>query len=215
MVATPLASLAFLQALATHTQSVPPRGSRNSLGNRFTSSSSSSSFFFFFFFSCRGSAPSLLPLSFLLLFVAWLSLSPSPLPFGRPMPPPVRTLGFYLFSLIIAGGHVATLYALTLTFPLAESLATHASAVYVHDIRALVQGSGPVSLPSDPSFFFFFPLFLRCLPPSSLLFSRLFSPGTPICEHIITDATKAERERGTAVFERVTWVGEAETHTRF
>lgn len=155
MVATPLASRVSRKL----TRECAPRGSRNSLGNRFTS----------FFASLHLSSSTLLALSFFLLSSPLTSPPCNP-PYA---PSGVRTLGFYLFSLITAGGHVGTFHS-------------HSRGCSLRTYTGYGPPRGlPDSLPS-PSLFSTQRRSLCSSPPPHCL--PRCSTGTPICEHIITDA---------------------------
>lgn len=115
----------LLASLESSQESVPPRGSRNSLGNRFTS----------FFASLHLSSSYLLALSFFLLSSPLTSPPCNP-PYA---PSGVRTLGFYLFSLITAGGHVGTFHS-----------HSRGCSLYVHGVRSTSRSTG-LSLPRASS----------------------------------------------------------------
>lgn len=155
MVATPLASRVSRKL----TRECAPRGSRNSLGNRFTS----------FFASLHLSSSTLLALSFFLLSSPLTSPPCNP-PYA---PSGVRTLGFYLFSLITAGGHVGTFHS-----------HSRGCSLYVHGVRSTSRSTGLSPFPEPLLHPAPFPMLLspppHCLPRCST--------GTPICEHIITEA---------------------------
>lgn len=159
MVATPLASRVSRKL----TREYAPRGSRNSLGNRFTSFSTS-----LHSFSFHSSSSSSLFL-----------LSPFLTAPRTAANPPYAPSGSYLRVLLIFSyyrrGHVGMFH-------------THIckSSSYLHGVRSTSKFTG---LP--PSYSAPFPMFLSSpsllpAPPAVLL------SGTPICEHIITE-TREER----------------------
>ena len=220
---------------ARNTQSVPPRGSRNSLGNRFTSSSSS-----------RAAAPLLplrFPYRFLLLFAAWPSLSPCPPPRPCHLRPPYAPSGSYLRVLLIFSYYRwwacgATLNALT------HLPSRRVIRICTRYRRVRSRARGPSVFPPIPLLLLllllllraassssFFPLFLRCfspLPFSPLLFSRLFSQVLQYVSTLLqTQRRQRERETDRASVWQFSrglhgdsvglggWSRGGETHTRF
>lgn len=165
MVATPLASR-FSRKL---TRECAPRGSRNSLGNRFTSFSAS---LYLSSFSSSLFSP------LLLLPVAATAANP-----------PYAPSGSYLRVLLIFSyyrhGHVGTFHAHIRESP-TRTYTGYDPPREVHRTRLPLLPCPPVSSTTLPA-----PLRTSCARSRSLSSSRPPTPsvylsGTPICEHIIT-----------------------------